>query len=154
MNTYDRFRAMAIRRLGLISEGGLGAPLIVSKIRMQYNPRTSENEEIVISSFTTSGLRNNYRRFDIDGTLIKETDVNFYVSPICTTEVPDPDWVPDIEAGETEEDRPSITVEQDTPDISTTDEITFQNVKYKVITVRPWNHAGILIGYKVQGRVS
>lgn len=149
MNTYDRFRAMAIRRLSLVSDGGLGAPLLITRKESTYNVNTSKTE-FISTVFNTTGLRNNYRRFDIDGTLIKETDVNFYISPICTITTPDPNWIPDV--GQTEDDRPSILVEQDTPSILSTDEITFDSVKYKVITVRPWNHAMISIGFKVQAR--
>lgn len=151
MNTYDRFRAMAIRRLSLVSEGGLGEVIqITRKIGQQYDPDTSTTVQI-FEVYKSTGLRVNFRRFDIDNTLVKENDVNFYISPLATQDIPDPDWIPDV--GETEADRPTITVSLDTPAIQTTDVIEFLGVKYAVINVRPWNHAGVSIGFKVQGRV-
>lgn len=152
MNTYEKFRSIASKRLALISAGGLGSVLSITRKTSQYNPDTKrvETTEIV---YVTSGLRNNFKLYDWKNSSIQDTDVNFYIHPVCSTMVPDPDWVPDVDLGETEADRPLIAQEQDTPEVTPTDVIEFLNDKYTIVNTRPWDHAGILIGYKVQARV-
>jgi len=151
-NTYQRMRGMTERRLALIEDGGLGSELVIKRKVSQYNP-TTKRTETTETVYTTSGLRNNYRLFDTKNTSIQDTDVNFYVHPVCKIKVPDPDWVPDVDLGETEADRPLIDQEIDTPQLQPTDVITFLATNYTVVNSKPWNHAGVLIGYKVQGRV-
>lgn len=149
-NTYQRFRAIAIRRLDLIENGGEGAVLTITRKTSAYNPVTKRVETVEVV-YTTSGLRNNYKMYDWKNSSIQDTDVNFYIHPISTTMQPDSEWTPS--AGETEEDRPLVEVSLDTPEITPTDVIGFLGEEYTVINTRPWNHAGILIGYKVQARV-
>ena len=153
MNTYDRLRAMVIRNLKLTSEGGLGTELVIKRTVTTKVPGSGTVTKVT-TEYKTTALRNQYRNFDINGTTIKETDVNLYVSPICTTELPDPDWVPDVDLGETEADRPLIDTVVDTPELTTQDVLEMLGKKYTTINVRPWNHAGVSIGFKVQGRVA
>jgi len=153
MNMYDRMRAMVIRNLSLLEQGGHGSELLISRTVTTHTPGTGTVTKVT-TVYKTTALRNNYRNFDLTNSSIKETDVNFYVSPVATTEVPDPDWVPDVGLGETELDRPLIEVQVDTPELTTVDKLDFLGKKYTAINVRPWNHAGVSIGFKVQGRVA
>lgn len=166
MNMYDRMRAMVIRNLSLLEQGGHGSELLISRTVTTHTPGTGTVTKVT-TVYKTTALRNNYRNFDLTNSSIKETDVNFYVSPVATTEILDPEWSPlyagderwyagDPEApvNETEEDRPLIDVGVDTPEPTTVDKLEFLGNKYTVVNVRPWNHAGVSIGFKVQGRVA
>ena len=152
MNPYQRFRNMTTRRLALVEDGGYGEELIVvTNVRQSYDTETS-SAVITGTEYKGSGLKINFKQYHITNNLVKQDDVNFYISPIAKITVPDEDWIPDED--QTEEDRPDIEVEVDIPPITSADFIIFQNVKYSVVNSKPWNNAGVLMGYKVQGRVA
>lgn len=152
MNTYQKFREISTRRLALIEDGGLGSVIKITRSITQYNPITKRTETVT-TEYVTSGLKINFKVYDWKNSSIQDTDVNFYIHPVSTTLVPDSDWIPDTDVGETEADRPVIEQSVDTPSPLPTDVIEFLGEKFTVIITRPWNHAGILIGYKVQARV-
>lgn len=152
MNSPERFRNIVMRRLGLLDNGGIGTEIKVTVKTSTYNPRTSKTE-VTEEEFLTSGIRMNYKLYDLKNTSIQDTDVQFYISPTSTKSVPDPEWEPDEDLGETEDDRPLITITVDTPQLDPTYTIEILDKKYTVVNCHPWNHSGILIGYKAQGRV-
>lgn len=152
MNTYEQFRQISTKRLALIEDGGLGSVLKIVRSTTQYNPVTKRVETVTVE-YVTSGLKINFKIYDWKNSSIQDTDVNFYIHPVSKTTTPDPDWIPDVDQGETEADRPMIEQTVDTPEALPTDVIEFLNQKFTVIITRPWNHAGILIGHKVQARV-
>lgn len=150
MSTSARFRAMAIRRLGLEGDGGVGSSLKLIKRESTYDPMTSKTV-ITEDVFNTSGVCINYKHYDLKNTSIQDTDIQFYVSPVCTKTIPDPDWVP--EEGQTESDRPNIEESMDTPEITPAHIVEFLGKEYTVVNSKPWDFSGLLIGYKVQARV-
>lgn len=145
-NMFDRMRAMVIRNLNQ-----LGEELEIRRTVSTYDPATSSTVKVT-TVYKTLALRNSYRNFDLRDSSIKETDVNFYVSPAALTPLPDPTWV--AGEGQTEEDRPLVDTPVDTPELTTVDSLLFLGKLYTTINVRPWNHSGVSIGFKVQGRVA
>ncbi|WP_273807275.1 MULTISPECIES: hypothetical protein [unclassified Pseudomonas] len=124
---HDRGRALAIRMLAPRSKGGKGLNLTLTKPGQKaYDPATS-TVTTSPQAFTGSGLRESYKQTDIDGTLIRQGDVKLLVSPVQAdgTDLPEP---------------------------VTGDQIRFDGKVLKVISVEPWNYAGVACGYEVQGR--
>ena len=146
MSTSARFRAMAIRRLGLEGDGGVGNSLKLIKRESNYDPTTSKTV-ITEEVFDTSGVRINYKHYDLKNTSIQDTDIQFYVSPVCTKTIPDPDWVP--EEGQTESDRPNIEESGDTPEITPAHIGVFFFKGYTVVASKPLYFSGLVIRYNV-----
>lgn len=123
---HDRGRALAEKMLAPRPKGN-GAALTLSKrIVGEYNPVTGGQDETV-AAYAGSGLRTNYSKDDIDGTYILNSDVKMLVSPVSS-------------------DGSSM------PSPSTNDVIEFDGSSYNVISVNPWNWAGVPCGWACQCR--
>lgn len=145
MSIHTRLRGMVGRRLASSGKDGMGSPLVIKRvIQGVYDPETSEvvnTEEI----YKSSGLRVAIKHYFVDGTLVKDEDVNLYISPLSKQVVIEED-----EEGEEIE----TEVDVDTPKILPTDIIIFDEQEYSVVTTRPWNHSGLSAGFKVHARVA
>lgn len=123
---YDRAKASAARNLAPRSQGGKGLELTLRRtVQGEYDPDTGVSE--TITDYAGSGLRENYKAEDIDGSLIKAGDVKFLVSPVLLngTDMPQPE---------------------------TQDKILFDGETYTVQRVDPWDYAGLAVGFAVQAR--
>lgn len=125
---YDRSKKLATRMLAPRNKGGKGlACQVVQTVEGEYDPTLGGAPETV-TTIDTSAVRTNYANKDIDGSNIKSDDVLFLVSPVQLTGI-------------------------DMPVISTSDKIIFDGNTYTIITAKPWNYAGLNIGFEIQGRV-
>ncbi|PVZ19926.1 MULTISPECIES: hypothetical protein [unclassified Pseudomonas] len=124
---YDRGRALAIRMLAPRSKGGKGLEMtLLHRGTGQYDPE----QGTVSPSETTyqgSALRQAYAKGEVDGTLIRQSDVRLIVSPVQLTGM-------------------------DLPAPQQQDRINFDGTTYTVVAVDPWNYAGVDIGFDVQAR--
>jgi hypothetical protein len=124
---YDSAKAMASEMLAPRSNGGNGAELTLRRITAgEYNPETGQSDDGA-QDYLGSGLRENYKQGDIDGSLIKQGDVKILVSPL-------------LQDG------------TDTPQPQSQDTILFDGERYTVQNVEPWNYAGLAVGFNVQAR--
>ena len=124
---YDRAKATATRMLAPRSKGGKGAELTLTrKVSGSYDPVTGK-PSVSISVYAGSGFRDTFELKNIDGTLIRRGDVKLLVSPVQLT-------------GE------------DMPRPTETDTIIFDGTTYTVVSVEPWDYAGVLVGFEVQAR--
>ena len=109
------------------SRGGKGLELSLICITAgEYDPEIG-GSTVTTEQFDGSGLRQNYRQQDIDGSLIKQGDVKIFISPVLLDGV-------------------------DTPAPVTLDKIVFDGDTYTVQHVDPWDYAGIAVGFSVQAR--
>ncbi|WP_256806842.1 hypothetical protein [Pseudomonas kurunegalensis] len=124
---YDRSRALAVRMLAPRAKGGKGAEMTL-QCRQQgaYDPVAGGSPTVTVSHFG-SAFRDTYAQRDIDGTRIKLGDVKLLVSPekLDGTELPVP---------------------------TTQDRIIFDGKTFTLIAVKPWNYAGLAVGFEVQAR--
>ncbi|MBK3510713.1 hypothetical protein [Pseudomonas sp. MF6747] len=124
---YDRAKASAARMLAPRSRGGKGLELSLVRVTTgDYDPEIG-GSPVTMEQFNGSGLRQNYRQQDIDGSLIKQGDVKILISPVLLDGA-------------------------DTPQPVTLDKITFDGDTYTVQHVDPWDYAGIAVGFSVQAR--
>jgi hypothetical protein len=124
---YDRAKAAASRMLSPRSKGGKGLELSLIRVTTgEYDPEVG-GSPVLTEQFDGSGLRQNYRQQDIDGSLIKQGDVKILISPVLLDGV-------------------------DTPQPVTLDKIAFDGDTYTVQHVDPWDYAGIAVGFSVQAR--
>jgi hypothetical protein len=124
---YDRAKVMAIRLLAPRSKGGKGLELSLIRVTSgDYDP-DSGNMPTTPDQFDGSGVRENYKSSDIDGTLIKRGDVKLLISPVLLTGA-------------------------DMPKPVSQDKILFDGDTYTVQNVEPWNYAGLNVGFSVQAR--
>lgn len=123
---YNRFYKMALKHLGA---SGLGSAIkIVREGESVFDPSTGE----VVNSgleITTTGIKMSIKQYLIDNETILNSDVHFYISP---------------------EDSLGVAV----PVLDPIDTIEFNGEVYSVVNSKPWDFNGILIGQKVQARVS
>lgn len=123
---FDRLRAMTIRNLKPRSSGGKGeAGTLVRKERVY-----DEETDLWVETPTThdiSGLRATYKLFHTDGTLIRASDVKFYLCPekIDGSDCPTP-----------------LTI----------DKVITGGKTYTVISVKTWNNSGVDCGWELQLR--
>lgn len=123
---YDRAKASAARNLAPRSQGGKGLELTLRRtVQGEYDPDTGVSE--TVTDYAGSGLRENYRAEDIDGSLIKAGDVKLLVSPVLLSGI-------------------------DMPQPDTQDKILFDGETYTVQRVDPWDYAGLAVGFSVQAR--
>lgn len=117
---------MALKHLGA---GGLGSVIkIVREGESTFDPSTGE----VVNDggeITTTGIKMSIKQYLIDNETILNSDVHFYISP---------------------EDSLGVSV----PALDPIDTIEFNGEVYSVVNSKPWDFNGILIGQKVQARVS
>lgn len=125
---HDRLRSMTIRNLKPRSQGGKGMEGTLKRATSVYNPTTDMNEQ-VIEEFDISGLRATYKIYHIDGQLIRQGDLKFYLCPILTDGT-------------------------DCPAPQTTDKLLFDRLEYMIVTVKPWRFAGTDCGWLLQLRGS
>lgn len=124
---YDRAKASAARVLAPRSRGGKGLELSLIRVTTgEYDPEVG-GSSVLTEQFDGSGLRQNYRQQDIDGSLIKRGDVKILISPVLLDGV-------------------------DTPQPVTLDKIAFDGDTYTVQHVDPWDYVGIAVGFSVQAR--
>lgn len=124
---YDRAKSSAVRMLAPRSKGGKGLELSLVRFTTgEYNPEIG-GSPVTAEQFDGSGLRQNYRQQDIDGSLIKQGDVRFLISPVLLDGA-------------------------DTPKPMTLDKVTFDGDTYTIQHVDPWDYAGIAVGFSVQAR--
>lgn len=124
---YDRAKASAARMLAPRSRGGKGLELSLIRVTTgEYDPEVG-GSPVLTEQFDSSGLRQNYRQQDIDGSLIKQGDVKILISP-------------------------ALLDGADTPQPVTLDKIAFDGDTYTVQHVDPWDYAGIAVGFSVQAR--
>jgi hypothetical protein len=125
---YDRAKAQAARVLAPRSAGGKGLELTLRRtVAGEYDPETGITPPPVVTDYAGSGLRENYRTQDVDGSLIKAGDVRFMVSPVLLNG-------------------------SDTPEPLTTDLIIFDGDTYTVQAVEPGDYAGLACFFYVQAR--
>lgn len=124
---YDRAKALAARMLAPRSSGGKGLALTLTKITPgSYNPATGTSTN-TSTNYSGSGLRQDYDLSDIDGSMIRQGDVKFLISP-------------------------TLINGNDTPEPAAGDSVTFDGSTYSVVSVSPWNYAGVSVGFSVQAR--
>jgi len=124
---YDRAKASAARMLAPRSKGGKGLELSLVRVTTgEYDPETGTTPVTTIQ-YDGSGLRENYRQQDIDGSLIKQGDVKILVSPLLLDGA-------------------------DMPQPISQDKILFDGDAYTVQNVDPWDYAGLAVGFSVQAR--
>lgn len=124
---YDRSKALAARMLAPRSKGGKGLEMTLTRtVKGPRDPDTG-GSSTVITNYQGSAFRDRYAKTDIDGTLIKASDVKLLISPVLLDGT-------------------------DTPDPTTQDAILFDGKKYTIAAVSPWNYAGLAVGFEVQAR--
>lgn len=124
---YDRARATAIRMLAPRSAGGKGLEMTLTRtVAGEYDPAIGGSSSTT-TDYTGSAFRDTYENKDVDGTLIKAGDVKFLVSP-------------------------ALLDGSAMPTPTTTDTILFDGQRFTVASVKPWNYAGLDIGFEVQAR--
>lgn len=125
---YDRAKAQAARVLAPRSAGGKGLELTLRRtVAGEYDPETGITPDPMDVDYDGSGLRENYRTQDVDGSLIKAGDVRFMVSPVLING-------------------------SDTPEPLTTDLIIFDGDTYTVQAVEPGDYAGLACFFYAQAR--
>lgn len=125
---YDRAKSQAARVLAPRSAGGKGLELTLRRtVAGEYDPVTGATTPDVVTNYDGSGLRENYRTQDVDGSLIKAGDVRFMVSPVLING-------------------------NDTPEPLTTDLIIFDGDTYTVQAVEPGDYAGLACFFYAQAR--
>ncbi|MGQ7956512.1 hypothetical protein ACUTAF_02125 [Pseudomonas sp. SP16.1] len=123
---YDRAKAQAARMLAPRSAGGKGLELTLRRTVVgEYDPDTGSSE--TITDYIGSGLRENYRMEDIDGSLVKAGDVRFMVSPVLLNG-------------------------DDMPEPKTLDKVLFDGETYTVQRCDPGDYAGLSCFFYVQAR--
>lgn len=124
---YDRAKATAARQLAPRSSGGKGMPIALTLDEEgEYDPAT-QSAPITSTVHQGSGLRDSYAIRDIDGTLIRADDVRFIVSPVLLDGT-------------------------DAPNLTTAYKLTAGGVTYSIVNVKPWDYAGLVVGFEVQAR--
>lgn len=124
---YDRGKALAVRMLAPRSKGGKGLEMTLARTAKGPRDPDTGGTPTVITNYHGSAFRDTYAKTDIDGTLIKASDVKLLVSPV-------------------------LLDGSDTPEPTTQDTILFDGKKYTVAAVLPWNYAGLAVGFEVQAR--
>lgn len=125
---YDRALALATRMLAPRSDGGKGLAMVLTTTSVgEYDPATG-TAAITTTNYDGSAFRDTYRKDEIDGTRVLASDVKFLVSPVLLN-------------GNT------------TPDINPQYKMTFDSQVYTIMSVSPWNYAGLNVGFEVQGRL-
>ena len=127
MDMFDRLRSMTIRRLAPRPTGLGQAGILVRKDRV-YNPDT-DMYEVADASYDISGIRATYAQRHVDGTLVRMSDVKFYLSPVQLDGT-------------------------DCPTPLTTDQIQIDGKTYTVLTVKTWNNSGVDCGWQLQLRTA
>ncbi len=125
---YDRGLALAVRMLAPRSKGGKG--LALTLLRTQDG--VYQGGKMVIPPpvpFDGSGVRTNYKKAEIDGVRVVASDWKLLLSPVTL-------------AG------------ADMPEPRVVDLVSFDGKTYRVISVAPWNYAGLVCGFAVQMRAS
>lgn len=124
---YDRAKATAARQLAPRSHGGKGLELTLRRtVSGEYDPETGTSPDTT-TDYLGSGLRENYKTQDIDGTLIKAGDVRIMISPLLLNG-------------------------SDMPEPLTTDLILFDGDTYTVQAVEPGDYAGLACFFYAQAR--
>lgn len=122
--TISRMKDMVNR----MTSGGMSAPFtIYQEGEAEYNPTTGvvEKNDTLIK---TTAVRMSIKQFYVDGKLILGDDVEFYVN------------------ANTDDCKGVTVVSGDT--------VEFDNTKYIVKDVKPWNFNGESLGFKVRGRIA
>lgn len=127
MDMYERLRAMVIRNLKPRSQGGNGLAGTLQHLTKAYNPDTDMVEQTKVA-YSISGIRASYKIRHVDGQLIRQGDMKFYLSPVLLDGV------------------------TDCPVPITTDQLDYDGVTYFIISVKPWRHAGTDCGWVLQLR--
>lgn len=92
-----------------------------------YNPDTDINERIEVD-YDISGMTARFNIRHIDGELIRQGDLKFYLSPL------------------------QVDQTTPTPTPQTTDRIVYDGVEYSIIQVKSWRFAGEDCGWSLQIR--
>lgn len=125
---YDRAKAQAARVLAPRSAGGKGFELTLRRtVTGAYDPVTGTSTADTVTNYAGSGLRENYKTQDVDGTLIKSGDVKMMISPVLLNG-------------------------SDMPEPLTTDLILFDGDTYTVQAVEPGDYAGLACFFYAQAR--
>lgn len=124
---HDRLRAMTMRNLKPRSQGGSGLEGILRRSTSVYNPATDMNEHTT-TDYPISGLRASYQLRHIDGELVRQGDIKFYLSPVLQNQT------------------------TDTPTPQTTDKLVYDSVTYIIVTVKAWRFADLDCGWLLQLR--
>lgn len=125
---YDRSLALATRMLAPRSAGGKGLEMVLSVTSVgEYDPATGA-APITTTTYNGSAFRDTYKKEEIDGNRVLASDVKFLVSPKLLN-------------GDT------------TPDINPQYKIAFDAQTYTIMSVSPWDYAGLNVGFEVQGRL-
>lgn len=124
---YDRSRKLAVRMLAPRDKGGKGAEMTLQRLQQgPYDPEAGGSTTVTVEHHG-SAFRDTFALRDIDGTVIKQGDVKLLVSPekLDGSDLPEP---------------------------TTQDRILFDGKTYTVIGVKPWDYAGLAVGFEVQAR--
>lgn len=123
---YDRAKATAARMLAPRSQGGKGLEATLRRtVAGEYDPDTGASE--TVTDYAGSAFRDTYSLQDIDGSMVKAGDVKFLLSPVLLDGT-------------------------DTPEPKTQDKLLFDGGTYNVVSVKPWDYAGLSCGFEVQAR--
>lgn len=127
-DAYDGALETALDMLKPRSQGGYGLEMVLTTTATgEYDPATGE-APITTTTYDGSAFRDTYKKNEIDGTRVLASDVKFLVSPKLLN-------------GDT------------TPDINPQYKMTFDGQTYTIMSVSPWDYAGLNVGFEVQGRL-
>lgn len=125
---YDRSYALAVRMLAPRANGGKGAVAVFTTvIDGAYDPATGTTPQVT-TNYTGSAFRDTYKRMEIDGSRVLASDVKFLVSP-------------------------ELADGSATPLLDPQYKLNFDGATYNIVSVMPWNYAGLAVGYEVQARL-
>lgn len=127
-SVHDRHRAMCIRNLSLMPKGKGAAAVLTKVVPGTFDPSTGEVIGTTETTYDCSGIRVNYKNLEYKNTAVEYGDFQLYLCPVL---------------------QDGIT---DTPTPVIDDTILFVGEVYKVVSVVPWNAAGIVCGWKLQMR--
>ena len=127
MSVHDRHRAMCIRNLSLMPKGKGAAAILTKTVQGTFNPSTGEVTGSVSTDYPCSGIRVNYKNIEYKNIAVEYGDFQLYLCPV-------------LQDG------------TDTPAPEIDDTILFDGETYKVVSIFPWNAAGIVCGWKLQMR--
>lgn len=125
---YDRALITATRQLAPRSQGGKGATAVFTiVVDGAYDTATGTTPQVT-TNYTGSAFRDTYKRMEIDGSRVLASDVKFLVSP-------------------------ELANGAATPLLDPQYKLNFDGATYNIISVMPWNYAGLAVGYEVQARL-
>lgn len=124
---HDRGRALGARLLAPRSKGGKGLELVITASTGETYDNNTGAVIATVEDRPGSGLRVNYKARDIDGARVLASDYRLLVSPVRLDG-------------------------SDMPTPSPANTVLFDGTRYQIVSIEPWNYAGVTCGYALQVR--